>query len=52
MSDKVPDLSVDDRGQKNSLSAGTEQAIVVEPAGFEPASKHMPNKLSTCVFWN
>jgi len=22
----------------------------VEPAGFEPASKHMPNKLSTCVF--
>lgn len=24
----------------------------VEPAGFEPASKHMPNKLSTCVFLN
>jgi|GEM_PF-4726457 len=24
----------------------------VEPAGFEPASKHMPNKLSTCVFRN
>lgn len=22
----------------------------VEPAGFEPASKHMPDKLSTCVF--
>ncbi len=26
--------------------------VKVEPAGFEPASKHMPNKLSTCVFLN
>lgn len=22
----------------------------VEPAGVEPASKHMPDKLSTCLF--
>ena len=24
----------------------------VEPAGFEPASKHMPDKLSTCLSRN
>ena len=23
---------------------------LVEPAGVEPASKHMPDKLSTCLF--
>ena len=38
----------------NEKSGGnTENCIssaLVEPAGVEPASKHMPNKLSTCVF--
>ena len=24
----------------------------VEPPGFEPGSKHMPDKLSTCLFLN
>lgn len=26
--------------------------FLVEPAGVEPASKHMPDKLSTCLFRN
>jgi len=28
----------------------TAAGFIVEPAGVEPASKHMPNKLSTCLF--
>jgi len=37
--------------EKDSRSPLSFSALVfVEPAGVEPASKHMPDKLSTCVF--
>lgn len=36
--------------QQKTFSCDVGEGRLVEPPGFEPGSKQMPDELSTCVF--